>query len=143
MVVVEARVLGKQRSLVPEWSVPIPTPPADRGHSGWTLRQLIQRIVRAEVAEFDRRQEARTFVRALSAREVAAGAERGKVDPGGHARGKPADTEAAVAAALQAFEDGLYLVLVDGKEQRELDREVHVGDQSRVMFLRLSMLAGG
>src|SRR5262245_24578314 len=143
MVLVEARVLGKPRSLVPEWSVPIPPQPAERGHSGLTLRQLIAHIVRAEVEAFDRRQEARTFVRALSTREVATGAARGKIDPGGHAPGVRADPDHAVAAALQAFEDGLYLVLVVGSEQRELDREIHCGEQSRVMFLRLTMLAGG
>lgn len=143
MVLVEARVLGKSRPLVPEWSVPVPTPPDDRGHSGLTLRQLIELIVRSEVLAFDRRQQARTFVRALSGKEMASGAERGRIDPGGRAPSAAPDPDAAVGTALQAFADGLFLVLVDGQEQKDLDREVYVGEQSRVMFLRLVMLAGG
>ncbi|MFK7740597.1 MAG: hypothetical protein AB8H80_09765 [Planctomycetota bacterium] len=39
------------------------------GDGGLTLRELIERIVRSEVASFERRQEVRKFVRALSARE--------------------------------------------------------------------------
>lgn len=143
MVVVEARILGKPRALVPEWSVPIPIAPDDRGDGGITLRHLIERIVRAEVAGFAHRQEARTFVRALSNRDIHDAAARGKVDPGGHERGDRADPDAAVATALQAFADGLYLVLVDGHEQRDLDREVRIGEGSRVLFLRLTLLAGG
>lgn len=117
--------------------------PDDGGEGGITLRQLIERIVRAEVAAFDRRQDARTFVRVLSAREIAAGAAQGRIDPGGRERSPRPDPDAAVGTALQAFLDGLYLVLVDGHEQRELDREVRIGERSRVMFVRLVLLAGG
>jgi hypothetical protein len=48
-----------------------------------------------------------------------------------------------VAAALQAFEDGLYVIIVDGEEQAELDRDVSLQPDSRVTFVRLAMLAGG
>jgi hypothetical protein len=51
--------------------------------------------------------------------------------------------EASIATALQAFEDELYLVLIDGEEQRELDRQIYLQPDSRVTFLRLAMLAGG
>ena len=53
------------------------------------------------------------------------------------------DENEAVKTALQAFEDGIYLVLVDGIEQRSLDAVVPVSSESRVLFLRLSLLAGG
>ena len=47
-----------------------------------------------------------------------------------------------MTAVLTAFEDGLYLVLLDDKEQRNLDATVHLTDDSRVAFLRLTFLAG-
>ena len=42
-----------------------------------------------------------------------------------------------------SFEDGLFLVIVDGQEQRSLDAQVYVQPDSRVAFVRLVMLAGG
>lgn len=143
MVLVEARVLGKKQALVPEWSVPVPTHSSDDGDGELTLRQLIARIVRGQVAEFCKRQEARRFVRALSEREIAERKKAGKIDAGGTETGQVVDPESAVAVALQAFEDGLYLVLLDGVEQVDLDRSVFVNETTRMVFLRLTFLAGG
>ncbi|MFQ5506712.1 MAG: hypothetical protein ACE5F1_18230 [Planctomycetota bacterium] len=143
MVLVEARVLGKRRALIPEWSVPVPAEPQDDGEGGLTLRALIERIVRAEVSAFEKRQEARRFVRVLSEREIAVGRRRGRIDPGERDVQQEVDPEQAVATALQGFEDGLYLVILDGNEQKDLDRQVHVTDESRLVFLRLTFLAGG
>jgi hypothetical protein len=107
-----------------------------------TLRTLIARLVRTEVAAFERRQQARQFVRVLSEREIAVRAAGGRVDPGGRPAGPPVDPDAAVAAALLGFEDGLYLVILDGREQKCLDAPVHLTDDSHVVFLRLTFLAG-
>jgi hypothetical protein len=52
------------------------------------------------------------------------------------------DPGQAVAAALLAFEDGLYLVILDGEEQRELDRQIFLQADSHMVFVRLVMLAG-
>jgi len=65
------------------------------------------------------------------------------VDMGGHDLQPEVDEEAAVAAALQAFQDGLYLVILDGEEQKELERPVRLRAESRLTFLRLTLLAGG
>lgn len=48
-----------------------------------------------------------------------------------------------MATALEAFEDGLYLVVVDEREQRSLDAQVFLQPDSTVAFVRLVMLAGG
>ena len=47
-----------------------------------------------------------------------------------------------MAAALQGFEDGLYLVVLDGAEQRDLDCQVYPKPESHLVFLRLTFLAG-
>ena len=53
------------------------------------------------------------------------------------------DVEEAVGTALQAFEDGLFLVVLDETELRDLDAQVFVQADSRLTFVRLTLLAGG
>jgi hypothetical protein len=48
-----------------------------------------------------------------------------------------------VRVALQAFEDQLYFVFIDGVQQQHLDQPVQVQSGSRVLFVRLVPLAGG
>jgi hypothetical protein len=140
-VLISVKSLGKDKSLLPDWSLPLPPDQADGGEA-FTLRALITRIVVAEVEAYRKRQTQRRLVRVLTEREIAQGAERGKVDAGGRDFEHHVDTEEAVGAALQAFGDGLYLVILDGVEQRQLDKQVYVKDTSALVFLRLVMLAG-
>lgn len=139
---VTGRALGSSKPLFADWAIEYPPElPSEGGRL--TLRDLITRVVRAEVDAFRHRQADRQVIRALTARQIQAGAERGKVDMGGHDLAQRVDAEASVGAALQAFEDGLYLVIIDEQQHRELDGEVHLRPDSRITFLRLTMLAGG
>jgi hypothetical protein len=138
---ISARAVGRRKPLVPDWQVPLP--PVERGAGEpLTLRQFITRVVLQEVEAFKQRQDERRLVRILTEREMEAGLEKGRVDSGGRELRQEVDPEAAVAAALQAFEDGIYLVVLDGEEQRELDREIHLQEDSHLVFLRLTLLAG-
>ena len=83
------------------------------------------------------------MVQVLSAREIEEGAAKGKIDSGGRDLDQKVDPAEAVGVALEAFEDGLYLVIIDDEEYRDLDREVYLQPDSRITFLRLIMLAGG
>jgi len=143
-IVVSGKAVGRRKPLFDDFAVPLPPDlgGGDAGEGGVTLRDLISAVVRHEVAAFADRQDRRRFVRALSAREVDEGVERGKVDPGGRDPGPAADPEEAVAVALQGFEDGLYLVVLDGDEQRDLDAQVYPRPDSRITFVRLVFLAG-
>ena len=78
----------------------------------------------------------------LSAAEIGEGATRGRIDSGGRQLHQTVDEGQAIGTALQAFEDGLYLVILDGREQRDLDEQVFPGPDSHLTFLRLTMLAG-
>lgn len=142
MLLIETRVLGRKARPLDRWSVPLPPSHDEGGGDGLTLRELITRIVRAEVGAFRERQRAMRLVRVLSDVEIAAAAERGKVDSGGRPPAAPVDEEGAVATALQGFEDGLYLVVLDGVEQRDLDAQVYLSEDSHIVFLRLTFLAG-
>ena len=140
--VIETRIVGRKSRPLDRWAVPTPPPSDSSDGGGLTLRELITRVVRSEVAAFERREQVRRLLRVLSTSEIVEGATRGKVDPGGREPTGPADPDGAVGAALQGFEDGLYLVILDGVEQRELDGQVYLTAESTLVFLRLTFLAG-
>jgi predicted nucleic acid-binding protein len=140
MITISGKTLGRKKPLFADWSIPLPP---DLGDGGLTLRDLIGRIVRTEVEAFRQRQQERRVFRALTADDIARGAVKGKIDMGGHDLQQDVDAEEAVAIALQAFEDGLYLVVVDEEDKRELDQRLFLKPDSCVTFIRLAMLAGG
>jgi hypothetical protein len=141
MLTISAEALGRRKPLFADWSVPLPPELQDGGVS---LRDVITRIVRQEIAAFRRRQSQRQFIRVLSTRQVEDAAEQGKIAPGhGAMPAQELDDDAAVGTALQAFEDGLYLVVIDDQEQRCLDNQVFLHPDSRITFIRLALLAGG
>ena len=143
MLVVQGRSLGRKEPLFADFSVALP-PEVEQGSSGVTLRALIARIVEHEVASFGRRQEERAVLRVLTERELRDAAVRGKITLG-ESDVPPAAVDAgnAVATAWQAFEDGLYLAFLDGVEQKQLDAQVYPRAESRLTFVRLTLLAGG
>lgn len=144
MLVIEGRVAGQRRRLFEGFSVPPPGDVADGGEP-LKLRALIAYVVQNEVALFQQRREARRLDRVLSPRQISRGESRGRVAPEGRPRAKdekPVDSDAAVEAALQAFGDGLYLVVIDGDEYRDLDQIVKLTPDSRLTFIRLIFLAG-
>ncbi|HEX9116191.1 MAG TPA: hypothetical protein VGA61_09000, partial [Anaerolineae bacterium] len=68
----------------------------------------------------------------------------GKVDMGGSEEETGmVNPEEAVRTAKQAFEDGLYLVLVDDQQYKSLDDEIRLRPNGKVTFVRLVALAGG
>ena len=142
MPVVSGRALGRRKPLFTDWSIPVP--PQPRGEGGLTLRRLIERIVVEQVTAFRQRQADDQMLRALTSQQIDESAERGKITIGQSAVGvQEVDEESAIGAAWQAFEDGLYLVMIDEVEQKQLDGEVRLSDDSRITFLRLTLLAGG
>jgi hypothetical protein len=141
MPTISGKAIGRRKPLFADFSFPLP---AGESAHPQTLRGLIERIVRAEVEAFRDRQEERRLVRALTAREIEAGAAAGKIDAGGsEVPPQPVDADEAVAAAFTAYQDGLYLVAIDDEQYRDLDDIVSLGADSRITFVRLTLLAGG
>jgi hypothetical protein len=143
MLTIEARAPGRTRTPVPSWQIPLD----DFAGSGapLTLRELIEAVVAAEVRAFRERQAERRLIRFLTAEQIGGQLERGRVDFGGRddAEAATVDDHHAAATALESFEDGLYLVLIDGRQYEDLDEPVQVAPDSHVTFLRLVALAGG
>src|SRR5438067_6409848 len=108
MLTISGKALGCKQPLFADFSIPLPPELSDGG--ALTLRELIERVVRAEVDAFRQRWQAQRLVRALTAREIEAGVDKGKVDMGGRDARQQVDVDEAVGTALEAFEDGLYLV---------------------------------
>ena len=141
MLTISGKALGRKKPLFADWSIPFPPDLGDGG--SLTLRDLIGRVVRSEVEAFKKRQQERKLFRALTERQIQEAAAKGKVEMGGSDLDQKVDPDEAVATALEAFEDGLYLVVVDEQEQRSLDAQVYLRPDSKVAFVRLVMLAGG
>lgn len=138
---VSGRTIGSRRPLFADWSIPLP-PDDFGGGGGMTLRDLIAKIVAVEVLNYEQRREARRLDRVLSRAEIERGEAAGKIAPESREVVPAPSLEEAVNAALLAFEDGLYLVAIDGREMRDLDAQVFVTPDSRVVFIRLVFLAG-
>jgi hypothetical protein len=141
-IVVEAKVLGQKRPVFTDWRINLP-PLWERSGDHLKLRDLLTRVVLEEVDAFQKRQEERRLARILSRAEIEHGAAQGRVDPGQRDLKQEVSPEAAVGTALQAFEDGLYFVFIDGVQQTGLDSEVYLQKESKVSFIRLVALAGG
>ena len=139
---IASKSIGSRKRPFEDFSVPPPPLPKAKGDGGpLTLRKLIEWIVRKEVEAYNERRVQRRLQRVLSPAEIDAGTNRGKLDPGGRDVAE-ADPEQAVGAALQAFEDGLYLVFIDEEEHRDLETPIYLQENTQVTFVRLTFLTG-
>lgn len=140
---VEGKRFGRgAKALFPNFQMPLPE--AWQGGATITVRDLLDAVVRSEVAAFQTRQEARTVLQTLSPAQIAEGVAKGKVDSGGREdERQPVDADESVKVALQAFEDGLYYVLINDDQKANLSDSFAVTADTRVTFLRLVALAGG
>lgn len=134
---VQAKIAGQRGELFSPFELEWPVAKA------LALSDLIEVVVRQEVAAFEQRQRERRLDRVLSPQQVADGVASGKVDPEGRATSGDVDGDEAVATALEAFADGLYFVFVDDTQIESLDTTVHVVPTSTLLFVRLTPLVGG
>lgn len=141
-ITIECKVVGRTRPLSPGWSVPIPPEWGEAG-GRLTLRDLITCVVHEEVGAFEERQRQRRLIQVLTRTEIEAGARQGKIAMAGSDLAQETDSDLSAAAALRAFEDGLYFVFVDDEQQSDLDSTVYLKTDSRLTFLRLVALVGG
>lgn len=107
-----------------------------------TVRQLLALIVEQQIDDFKRRNQDARFLRVLTERDVEAGLETGRVRSGAQEPdGRLPDMEQSIAAAMTAFQDGLYFVFVNDAQVESLEQAVD--DVRDVLFVRLTPLAGG
>jgi hypothetical protein len=134
-VIVEVRVVGQPGEVV------------DRDFADLagetTLRQLLASLVRDEVAGYEVRRQAQQVLRVLTPADLASGHTTGRFRSGGRSTPPAPVPDVAIARALEAFHDGLYLAVLDGAQVEDLDAPLHVTVSSRLRLVRLVALAGG
>src|SRR5262245_37873038 len=101
MLTIRGKAIGRKKPLFADWSIPVP-PAATGGDGRLTLRDLITHVVHCEVKAFRERQSERQLVRALTARQIEEGADKGKIVMGGRDLKQVVNEDEAVATALQA-----------------------------------------
>jgi hypothetical protein len=141
---VRCRRPGQAGAAVPDVTIAVAEPQI-------SVRDLIRRAVAAQVAELsvgDREAGLARTAHALARQyltdaEVAAMARSGKVSL---TAGDPApcpDPSVAAERAVAAFSRGVFVVFAGGRQLASLDDTVRAAAAERVVFLRLTPLAGG
>lgn len=119
-------------SFDPEWD--------ESSSEPFRVRHLIAKLVAETVRDFHHRENARPF-EILTHEKIEVAVAKGKI---GIARDEKqsVDVENAIGQALQAFEDGLYLLFVDEHEKRDLEEIVRLQPETQVTIIRLTALSG-
>lgn len=132
---VTVKSLGKRKAVLERKELLLASRPQ-------TLRALIAEIVAGQVQAMRERQEQGELIPYLTATEIAEQGGNGKVGFGAvYGEAKP-EVEQATAAALLAFEDGLYKVFVQEQECPALDEPLELEEGNELTLIRFTMLAG-
>jgi hypothetical protein len=133
--IVEARVVGRPQDIE---SRDVAVQPGSHA-----LRTVLRQLVETEVGDFARRRREASLLRILTPADLVRGVESGRyaAEPR-PAQGLPA-VEDAWRRTVEAFDDGLFFVFVDGHQVEELETVVTIGPGTRLRLVRLVALAGG
>ncbi len=112
----------------------------DLNSDPFRVRHLITKLVSETVRDFHLRERERAF-EYLTPEGITEGLRKGRIGSPREDRQK-VDPDMAIAQALQAFEDGLYLLFVDQIEKKSLDEIVQLMPDTVVTVIRLTALAG-
>jgi len=107
-----------------------------------TLKDLITTVVTKEVEKYNERGVDEMLIPFLTAAEITDQSTVGKVGFGRLYTDKKADLEKAITVALEAFEDGLFKVVINEVEIEGLDTQVSLQEHDMLTFIRLTFLAG-
>lgn len=134
-VYVRVKALGKRKDVMPLKPYELP-----EGIS--SLRELLTAFVESEVERYNSKDTEAPLLSCLTAEEIEAQSETGKVSFGRLWSDQKADKAKAVKTAIQAFDDGLVRVLMDEAELFQLDAPLCIREGAVFTFVRLTVLAG-
>ncbi|GGG07493.1 hypothetical protein GCM10010912_60170 [Paenibacillus albidus] len=132
---VTVKSLGKRRPVLERRKLELVNTPQ-------TLRELIVEVVSEQVQKLQDKQGQGGIIPFLTGDEIGERGDNGKVGFGTVYNETGPDQDKAVAAALLAFEDGLYKVFVGEKECTALDGPLQMEEGDDLVFIRFTMLAG-
>ena len=104
-----------------------------------TAAELISAVVLQQVNAFNGKPNVMLL---LSKEEIDSCANNGKVGFGHIYNTAKADPQQAVKTALQAFEDGMFLLFADEQEITRPAQIVPINENTIITFIRLTFLAG-
>lgn len=133
------KMIGKRRPIIEKKPLAL----TDAFCEKPTLENFLRLVVRQEVIAYTTKVADKTILPYLDGKTINEMATHGKVTFGDIHREEVAVVEKAIATALQAFEDGLFLVLIDGGKCETLAQPIQFRANSEVVFLRLVALSGG
>lgn len=134
LVIVETKVVGTKDTESLNVAMP--------GDIG-SLRDLLEVLVRHELASYEQRRTASRTLRVLTPADLARGVDTGAYGRERRAVAAPPPEEEAIVRAVEAFTDGLFFVFVDDIQIEELDAPVVIRQESTLRLVRLVALAGG
>ena len=136
-IIIQARQAGRKRALFEKREIEI----ADTGENP-SLKDLIKSVVRQQVEEFNAKPLEKNLVSFLSKNEIEQQNRNGKVGFGSIYNENKVELAAAQAAALLAFEDGLFSVFAGDDEIKTLQDKIDITGSTVFTFIRLTFLAG-
>lgn len=107
-----------------------------------TIGELIDETVKVCIEQYSSRQEKKQVLEALSKTDIEDLAVGGKVSFGINYGEDVPDIEKAIENARQAFTDGLVVIFINGVEMQNLENEIEINEDSKVTFVRMTMLSG-
>jgi hypothetical protein len=137
-ITVESRTIGQKNPSDTSWEVFI-----DQIQVKYTLRELIASVVQEEVNSYNQKYHQDRLSPVLTFDDIEQGKAAGKISFTDKSSYPVIGTEKAVKKAVRAFTMGHYCVFVDDIQVNDLDDEVVMKSNSKVVFIRLTPLAGG
>lgn len=127
--------LGRKKDVIGREPLEVESPPS-------TAAALIAGIVSLQVRKHNSRPHEASLLPYLTTEEIDRQAATGKVSFGVDYNGKPANEAQAIRQAFQAFEDGIFRFFINDSEIENLDTPLSLQEGDRLIFIRLTMLAG-
>ncbi|MCC0682130.1 hypothetical protein IC218_17910 [Clostridioides sp. ES-S-0005-03] len=106
------------------------------------LKEAISEIVSKNVLEYNEKTPEKSIISFLTSEDIESQATIGKVGFGSIYNENKQSIEKATEVALQAFEDGIYKVLINEDVIEELNSPINLKDSDIFTFIRLTLLAG-
>ena len=107
-----------------------------------TVRRLLEETVRIDLEEYGKRRRHTEVEAVLSKESMEEQAGAGKITFGLSFQDKVPDYRKAAENACQCFEDGIAVVFLDGKKLERLEEKISLQENSELVFVRMTMLAG-
>ncbi len=107
-----------------------------------TVRDLIKETVKINISEYNKRQESSELLKVLTKSEIEDKSTTGKIGFGRIYGERKPDIADAIKTAIECFEDGMFVVFVDGEQVSQTDETILLHDGSEITFVRMTMLSG-